>query len=104
MIDHLFFISMTESICPILLLLLSSLFFGKDSFAQHERPIAFPGAEGFGKYAIGGRGGKTLVVSNLNDDGPGSFRQAAQQKSKRIIVFAVAGTIHLESPLQGLAS
>jgi pectate lyase len=91
---------MTKSFCPILLLLLTTLFFGKDSFAQHERPIAFPGAEGFGKYAIGGRGGKTLVVSNLNDDGPGSFRQAAQQKSKRIIVFAVAGTIHLESPLQ----
>jgi pectate lyase len=91
---------MTKSNCPILLLLLTSLFFGRDSFAQNERPIAFPGAEGFGKYAVGGRGGKTLVVSNLNDDGPGSFRQAAQQKSKRIIVFAVAGTIHLESPLQ----
>ena len=91
---------MTKSNCRILLLLFTSLFFGKDSFAQHERPIAFPGAEGFGKHTVGGRGGKTLVVSNLHDDGPGSFRQAAQQKSKRIIVFAVAGTIHLESPLQ----
>jgi len=91
---------MTKSNCPILLLLLSSLFFSKDSYTQHERPVAFPGAEGFGKYAVGGRGGKTLVVSNLNDAGPGSLREAAQQKSRRIIVFAVAGTIHLESPLQ----
>ncbi len=91
---------MTKSYCPILLLFLSSLFFGKHSFAQTERPVAFPGAEGFGKYAVGGRGGKILLVSNLNDAGPGSFREAAQQKSRRIIVFAVAGTIHLESPLQ----
>ena len=91
---------MTKSHCPILLLLLSGLFFYKGSFSQNEHPIAFPGAEGFGKHAVGGRGGKTLVVSNLNDAGPGSFREAAQQKAKRIIVFAVAGTIHLESPLQ----
>ncbi len=68
--------------------------------AQNESsPIAFPGAEGFGKYATGGRGGKTVVVSNLNDDGPGSFREAASFKFKRIIVFAVSGTIHLNSKL-----
>lgn len=68
--------------------------------AQADLPIAFPGAEGFGKYAVGGRGGKTIVVSNLNDAGPGSFREAAQLKKRRIIVFSVSGTIHLESPLQ----
>ncbi len=62
-------------------------------------PIAFPGAEGFGKYTTGGRGGKVLIVSNLNDKGPGSFREAAEAKGKRIIVFSVAGTIHLESNL-----
>jgi hypothetical protein len=61
--------------------------------------IAFPGAEGFGKYTTGGRGGKTLIVSNLNDKGPGSFRDAAEAKGKRIIVFAISGTIHLESKL-----
>lgn len=61
--------------------------------------IAFPGAEGFGKYSTGGRGGKVFVVSNLNDKGPGSFREAAEAKGKRIIVFAIAGIIHLETKL-----
>src|SRR5258705_4767679 len=62
-------------------------------------PIAFSGAEGYGKYATGGRGGKIFIVSNLNDKGPGSFREAAEAKGKRIIVFAVSGTIHLETKL-----
>jgi pectate lyase len=62
-------------------------------------PIAFPGAEGFGKYTTGGRGGTVMVVSNLDDHGPGSFRDAAESRTKRIIVFVVAGTIHLETKL-----
>lgn len=61
--------------------------------------IAFPGAEGFGKYTTGGRGGTVFIVSNLNDRGPGSFREAAEAKEKRIIVFAVSGTIHLDTKL-----
>jgi pectate lyase len=64
-----------------------------------EPVVAFPGAEGFGKYTTGGRGGKVYVVNNLNDNGPGSFREAATAKGKRIIVFAISGTIHLETQL-----
>jgi pectate lyase len=62
-------------------------------------PIAFPGAEGFGKYTTGGRGGKVFIVTNLGDKGPGSFREAAEARGKRIIVFAVSGTIHLDTKL-----
>lgn len=66
---------------------------------EDPKPIAFPGAEGYGKYATGGRGGKVLIVTNLNDDGEGSFRKAATANGKRVIVFAVSGTIHLNSSL-----
>ena len=64
-----------------------------------EAALAFPGAEGFGKYTTGGRGGKVIIVSNLNDDGVGSFRQAVTAKEKRIVLFSVSGTIHLKSKL-----
>src|SRR5687768_14882551 len=61
--------------------------------------IAFPGAEGFGKYTTGGRSGKVFIVTNLNDIGPGSFREAAEGKEPRIIVFAISGTIHLDKSI-----
>lgn len=56
---------------------------------------AFPGAEGGGMYSFGGRGGRAIVVTNLNDDGPGSFRAACEAAGPRIVIFNVAGIIRL---------
>lgn len=61
---------------------------------QAKIPV-FPGAEGGGMYSFGGRGGRVIVVTNLNDDGPGSFRAACEAAGPRIVVFNVAGIIRL---------
>ena len=60
--------------------------------------VAFPGAEGFGALASGGRGGTIYHVSNLDDHGPGSFRDAVGTE-RRIVVFDVGGYIDLASPV-----
>lgn len=72
---------------------------GKPTDLLQAKIPAFPGAEGGGAYSFGGRGGKVIVVTNLADSGPGSFRAACEQGGARIIVFNVAGIIRLKSPV-----
>ena len=62
--------------------------------------LAFPGAEGYGRFASGGRFGKVIEVTNLNDDGVGSFRAALEDTARRIVVFRVSGIINLKSRIK----
>ena len=77
-------------------LLLSACVLGSANAAD---VIAFPGAQGFGKYATGGRSGKVYHVTNLDDSGTGSFRDAVSA-SNRIVVFDVSGYINLKTAVQ----
>jgi hypothetical protein len=70
------------------------------------RALAFPTAEGYGRFARGGRGGRAIEVTNLEDYDsgkgeaiiPGSFRAAVEAEGPRTIIFRVSGVIHLKSP------
>lgn len=69
------------------------------NLAAQTLPPAFPGAEGHGRYTQGGRGGRVVHVTNLNDRGPGSLREAVKGSTKKIVVFDVGGVIPLASDL-----
>lgn len=87
-------VNCNRSIFVIGILLLA--FAGEPSYAIP----AFPGAEGYGANAVGGRGGRVIKVTNLNNSGSGSFRDAVTASGPRIVVFEVSGIIELTSEVR----
>lgn len=73
--------------------------------AQPTGPRAFPGAEGYGAFTPGGRGGKVYLVTSLEDYGkgdepiPGTFRAGVEAGGRRLVLFRVAGRIALKAPI-----
>ena len=98
--------SFRVSVCLYPILLIVVLGFAipisaKESDSILEKAIipAFPGAEGAGAYTRGGRGGRIIEVTNLDDGGPGSLRAAIEAEGARIVIFRISGIITLEKVL-----
>lgn len=88
--------NITRSMIRISFVITFLFFFLSSSRSQQ---LAFPGAEGFGAYSKGGRGGQVLFVTNLDDQGSGSLRWAVEQEGPRTVVFTISGTIELKDRL-----
>lgn len=85
---------------PLLIALVASVVTAACSAGDAAAQVrAFPGAEGAGAMSLGGRGGRVIRVTNLDDSGPGSLRAAVEARGPRIVVFDVGGTIRLQKPL-----
>ena len=89
---------LTRKQCAFVATLCSPLFF--TSVAAAPAVKAFPTAEGFGAHAVGGRAGRVIEVTNLNDSGEGSLRSAMEAAGPRICVFRISGTITLKSAIR----
>ena len=85
---------MKKSLLSAVIMLLT---FAAAMSAQFQSAPAFPGAEGHGRFVTGGRGGEIRHVTNLNDSGTGSFREAVKGDAKKIVVFDVGGVVALSS-------
>src|SRR5438067_7305302 len=84
------------------LIILVGLLFPATGVPTETNPFvvsAFPGAEGFGATTPGGRGGRAIAITNLSDEGPGSFRSACEAEGPRIVIFRVSGLITLTRKL-----
>jgi hypothetical protein len=71
----------------------------EDRAAEVQSTLAFPGAEGAGRFALGGRGGQVIRVTHLGDSGPGSLRAAVEAEGPRTVIFDIGGVVRLASPL-----
>lgn len=93
-----YYFKVNDKIFKLMAIVLSFVFLQNAS----AQLIAFPGAEGFGKYSTGGRGGKVVAVTNLNDSGEGSLRDALEKfpNEPLTVIFKVSGIIELKSKIQ----